>query len=431
MEESKTINVTIAGEDLLMTQDEYDHLMSLGIDFSDENWENVLLESKQYDLLVNALFTMSKVDKAWEIIEKFKEEIDYEKIFNLSPDSQCPYFQLKRDAKDVYKYMHDQGIIDDISYEYFQVLGGSISDIDFWTNIFEGMSTSEKLCAIHEAFNNVNPFDVGVVNLTKESEELIFGNLQDGEYLDDFIIGKNPGVFFDWKMIMNLIDTNHLKEENFPIYMDILFEMSNAINNQIDGDLWSYALKKCGEDIDRIPLNTVLRLDSFIESDVFKTLVEEGVNYTINKMLLNSLAFMNYPYRYRDMLAKRNYDINCVNVSDYLEDKNYPYVLSYKLLSFVNTDDFIVKYPFPAVFNCIYNSSKGKIFANGKIIYINDPDEEALFNETFAFTYEYENGNIDEGIMDKCSSDEEYREVVYSTNEFISAVRSKKEGVGI
>ena len=131
----------------------------------------------------------------------------------------------------------------------------------------------------------------------------------------------------------------------------------------------------------------------------------------IVKMIINSLAFMNYPYRYKNMLYDIRFQIDNIRVGDYLKPENYPYVLSYKLLSFLNTDDFIIKYPFPAVYNCIYY--KGTVFLNGKIVKYEDADSELEFVHEY-----YSTGKINESINEKCSSEEEYLEVMYAITDF-------------
>ena len=57
---SKLNGYIIGGEELHMTKEEYDHLMTLPVDFSDKDWKDNLLKDEDYDTLVNALFTIFK-----------------------------------------------------------------------------------------------------------------------------------------------------------------------------------------------------------------------------------------------------------------------------------------------------------------------------------------------------------------------------------
>ena len=116
------MDVKIGNEILTLGEDEYKHLMTLGINFTDD-WKETLIVAGEYNLLVNALFTMHKVDEAWEIISHYRDNIDFDYIFNNKKEiGECPYFQIKRDAQDIYKYMYDKNMIDDLSYAYFLAL---------------------------------------------------------------------------------------------------------------------------------------------------------------------------------------------------------------------------------------------------------------------------------------------------------------------
>ena len=220
--ENRNLNVyNVGGDEYHMTQDEYNHLMTLPVDFSDKNWKDNLIKDEDYDTLVNALFTLSKTDDAWEVITNNKEKIDFNVIFNAVPDKPCPYFQIKRDAQDVYKYMYDKNIIDDISYAYFQVIGGRLLDLDFWKSFIGDKSVSDKLRTIHDCYNGTNPFELGLVVLNEDARNFIFNNLEDDELLDDYIIGQYPGVFFDKDILLDLMQNKHLDRKNFHRYFGI------------------------------------------------------------------------------------------------------------------------------------------------------------------------------------------------------------------
>lgn len=453
---SKLNGYIIGGEELHMTKEEYDHLMTLPVDFSDKDWKDNLLKDEDYDTLVNALFTIGRPDDAWEVISNHKENIDFNVIFNAVPDKPCPYFQIKRDAQDVYKYMHDTNAIDDISYAYFQVIGGKLLDLDFWRSFMGDKSVSDKLRTIHECYNGNNPFELGLVILDEDARKFIFENLEGDELLDDYIIGQYPGVFFDKDLLLDLMQNNHLKRSEYHRYFSIILQMINTDVQSYDNkdqiaevynSFWdtAYAVLKSG--ISLINVNDKESLDSFINSTLFKSMVESMNEFKttliadpderqetmekfdtnkriINTLILNSLAFMNYPHTYFKDLVSSNYDISNVRVADYLFENNYAYILTYALLNFVNTTGFIIKYPFPAIMNCVYNYPDNMIFINGEV---KPYDEQDLEEFDFVDDYIY-SGKIDDELFKKCSSIEEYEELVYSVRDFHDKIQELLNG---
>ena len=211
-------------------------------------------------------------------------------------------------------------------------------------------------------------------------------------------------------------------------------------NNQITeayNTFWDTAFMVIGEAISLINVNDKESLDSFINSALFKAMVEEinDVKQSliedpderqevmkrfnknkniINTLILNSLAFMNYPHSYLKDLIASNYNISGVRIADYLFEDNYAYVLTYALLDFVDTNGFIIKYPFPAIMNCVYNYPDNMIFINGKV---KPYDEHDLEEFDFVDDYIY-SGKINDELFKKCSSIEEYEELVYSVRDF-------------
>lgn len=436
----------IGGDEFHMTQDEYNHLMTLPVDFTYADWKDTLIRDEDYTTLVNALFTLGKIDDAWEVISNNKEKIDFNIIFNAVSDKPCPYFQIKRDAQDVYKYMHDTNTIDDISYAYFQVIGGKLIDLDFWKSFMGDKSVSDKLRTIHECYNGTNPFELGMVILDEDARNFIFENIQDEELLDEYVIGQYPGVFFDRDILLDLMQNNHLKKSNFHKYFGIILQMLNkdveSCNTKEEvaeayNTFWSTAYLSIGDGISLINVNDKVSLDSFINSTVFKTFAEKinafkteviddpdkkqdaifevtTATRIINTLVLNSLAFMNYPYSYYKDLIFSNYDISGVRVAEYLFETNYAYILTYELLDFVDTTGFIIKYPFPAIMNCVYNYADNMIFIDGKV---KPYDENDLDEFNFVDEYIY-SSEINDEIFKKCSSIEEYEELVYSIKNF-------------
>lgn len=416
MEKNKIF--TINGEEVLLSQDQYDHLMSLGIEFSDK-WEEDLLNKQEYNILINALFTLDRVSDAWDVIRNHLADIDFQYIFNVKEDSKCPYFQLDRTAQDVYNYMYNENIIDDRSYAYFQVLGGALYDIDFWKDKFDGLSVSQKLMKIYESYNFNNPFDIGLITLDENSLNIVMDGLEDNEKLDDFIIGQHPGVLFDYRTLIDLMINGHLLPENFAQYFGIVLQMMQ-INSASEYDVVNvydimYELYKNNSEFDPgdVTIDTVYKLDAFIKHVNSAAIDDKKYIYSV---LVNSIAFMNYPYKY----LTGEFSELPNDVLNYLKPKNYPYVLTYKLIpSKLNTDMYITKYPFPAVFNCIYNKTKKIMFVNGEIIGLDDIDN------TFEFVYNYPE-TINDKLMEKCSSSEEYEEVIYSIKDFLKIVDASK-----
>lgn len=367
---------------------------------------------------------MHRVDDAWSVISEHKDKIDFNIICGANEDIPSPYFQIKRDAQDVYKYMHDTNVIDDASYAYFQVIGGRLSDKEFWNNYFANKTTSERLQLIHDAYNFNNPFELGLVVLDdEESKNLIFDVLKNNEDLDDFIIGNNPGVFFDSDTLIYLMETHHLDYVNYPKYFSIILQM---IAKDVEADpkyegstdvdvlskdgrfnvLWKSAYEIMDSRIREICVDNTLTMSSFINSDTCRiicenTIHDERLNNIICTLLINSIEFMNYPYKYLSMLYKATgYDLNyknAIDASTCIMEKNYSYLLSYTMLDVVNCDRFIIKYPFPAGMNCIYDKYDNMIFINGEV----KPFDESDIDE-FEFAFEYEaTGEVPESAINK------------------------------
>ena len=455
----KMIKHNIGGDEYYLSQDEINHIETLGFDTSNPSWKEDLINLKDYTTLANALFTLHKIDDAWEVIENHKEDINFGIILNTDENNPCPYFQLKRDAYDVYKYIHDNNIIDDISYAYFQVIGGKLSDIEFWKYFMGDKSVTDKFLTIHECYNGANPFEIGLVILDTESKEFMLEGIADKEVLDEFIIGKYPGVFFDKDLLLDLMSNNHLDIINYHKYFSIILQMINTdmksfkdiegiTSDQSDIDIdstynqfWDTAYETIGSRIATINCNDDESLESFIKSSICKKLIDDAVftdneyledqderqtalkksrlaHEIIQTILLNSISFMNYPYKYRKMIEDLGYKTADGKIysldARYLFEDNYSYVLSYKLLEFVYCDNFIIKYPFPAIMNCIYNIYDNMIFINGEC----KPYDENDLDE-FEFVYDYlYNNEINDDIFKKCQSLSEYEELVYAVKEF-------------
>ena len=423
--ETKDVGVMykVGGEDILMSQDEYAHLTSI-IDVNNTNWQNELeFNDGDYSTIVDALFTMHKVEDAWKVISDHKEDIDFKYIFNLDEKRPCPYFQLDRNAADVYKYIHDNNIIDDASYAYFQVLGGRLSDMDFWTKYLAGKSIPERLMAIHEAYNGISPFDMGLVVLSDDDKDIIFDGLDDTDVkLDEYIIGQYPGIFYDSETIVYLMISNKLEKTNFPRYFNILFKMYEIDKSDNLADamnkLWNY-VEITNTPIEEIAMDTLPVLDSFIYSNIFANY--EDKDEFIDKILVNSLAFMNYPYRYVKLLKSvvamdlTKHKVSATN----LDPDKYPYVLSYKLLDIVDTSMFKIKYPFPAISNVIYNSDKHIIYKDGEFENAELKDSKIGKEMKELVDAYYTNGITDDELMKKCSSDDEYADLMSSYSSFL------------
>ena len=192
-------------------------------------------------------------------------------------------------------------------------------------------------------------------------------------------------------------------------------------------------------------------MTSFIKSSVCKKLVEDATyinniyiedadekkealkksrtaHFIIQTILLNSISFMNYPYRYRKMIEAVGYvtsdgKIYYLDAKNLFED-NYSYVLSYKLLNFVDCDNFIIKYPFPSIMNCIYDVYDNMLFVNGE----SKPYDESDLDEfQFAYNYIYD-GTIDDEIFKKCQSLTEYEELCYAIVDFNQRIQFTLNG---
>lgn len=448
--------MNIGGEEIHFNKKEMDHFNTLPINKDDTNWKEKLIESGDYTTLVNALFTMNKIDDAWEIIQNNMNNINFNIIFNSDKDNPCPFFQIKRDAQDVYKYLYNENIIDDISYAYFQVIGGKLFDINFWKEFMSGKTVTDKFRTIHECYNGTNPFELGLIVLDDESWNFMLDGITEDEKLDDFIIGPYPGIFFDINILLKLMGNKNLNYENYPKYFGIILQMFNTdLKDFDDNDItvidtynsfWDTAYNVLNSRIKEINVNDIESLKSFINSDTCKSMIEfikikkeelKEIGYDnddkrieiqnkifekeniIQTLLINSLAFMNYPYFFKTLIESKGYinsdgRIPIINAVDCIFEDNYSYILSYKLLDFVNCDGFIIKYPFPAIMNCVYNTKNNMIFINGEL---KPYDESNLSEFLFAYDYLYSH-TINDEIFKKCQSIEEYEELVYAIKHF-------------
>lgn len=427
--QSQMMRYNVGGEDLYLSQEEFLYLTSLfaDLDFPIEttDWEERLLNEANYTILADMLFTIHRIEDAWEAIEQYKEDIDFTKL-TLSP-----YFQIKRDAKEVYKYMYENDIIDANSYMYFEILSGRLNDTDFWRSVLNGKTTSEKLMLIHESFNGVNPFELGLVALdTEEVHNMIFGNIAEDEKLDDFILGQYPGVFFDNTTLIELIENNHLDSMNYDKYFGIMLQMLLKDNEDADysdhvfNDFWNLAYNIMGTRIAHIQVDSKKALYTFIASDVCSDIIAaitpDRSSYILDTILINSIEFMSHPYSVMNTLYNMGLYESYKVSGTCLFERNYPYAITYKMCDAVDTENFIIKYPFPTGMNCIYDKVDNLIYINGEV----KPYDEYDLAE-FDFVDKYlNNGGIDDEIMTKCQDIDDYEEHVYAVKMFNEEIQN-------
>lgn len=462
--------LNVGGTEYHVSSEELCHFVTLPIDTENPNWEDDLVKSEDYDTLINAYFTLSRIDDAWNIISNHKEKINFDTVCGANPDKPSPFFQIKRDAQDVYKYMYDNGIIDDTSYAYFQVIGGKLTNDDFWKKYFEGKSVSERLEMIHDAYNGNNPFELGLVVLNADGSngyKLVFGenadpneydisnsDIAEDELLDDYILGRHPGVFFDDKMIYQLIYSKKLKAINYPKYMSIILQMyiADYSDNWDERDkeklstFWEGCYELLSTRIREINVDSREAMESFIESticvdicksiimpklyndntsDEYNEIIDRDINRSkniIHSILINSLEFMNYPYRTLKLLKdSTGYEIkkNDIDASECIMEKNYSYLLSYNLLDVVDCSQFIIKYPFPGGMNCIYDKRDNIVFINGEV----KPFDEGDIEE-FEPAFEYEQtGEVPTDFATRFESVENAEEICISMLNFYKDIQ--------
>lgn len=437
MDEKVMTTIIINGEEYTFEASEEQlhqlDLLKVECDWEDPDWYKKLIDNGKYDVCVNMLFTINRPDDAWKIIREHKENIDFVYIFNGLKDNPCPFFQLSREDVAVYKYLFETKQIDDRSYAYFQLICNDVSDIDFWETYFvtayndihpenvtvitshTQLSVNDKLDIINQSFNGNNPFEVGLIALTDKFYKLIFTDSAINGLLDDYIIGSKPGILFTGDMIRTFIDNNNLDPENIVKYMNIIYEFWSKDNEINDSDakdtydFWTYAWETIGDKISRMKFDTLDKLLSFIESEAIHTMNVSGFYHTIAEIIFNSLAFLNYPYVVKEKLEENKIELSYLYPEEFIHGENLPFILTYKLLPFINTDA-IASYPFPAVYKCIYDGYDN-VYMNGEIVTI----EKAI---KMLSDIEDAKSEICHYISDNTSSEYEYDEVISSLVDF-------------
>lgn len=389
--------------------------------------------------LVKILFTCSKNDDAWANIRANIDKIDYNDLFTT-----CQFVQLDRLATDVYKYLHDNAIIDDTSFRYFEVLSGKLNDWEFWKSQLDGKSTEEKLRFLNESFNGFNPYELGMVSLTKEQTDYIFGDLEDGVKVD-FIFNEAPSVNIEPEMLRALIFNNNLQPELAGRYFSILFNIYNSTYDIMDdqyNEFYTEFIKSILEYADNHDIfdrelicdMNIDSLDKFIKfGKLYKEIVEKsdyndyGSYYTrtfdyLAHYIINSPFGLMYSNTLFGELLEVEVEENDLILSKYLEPKNYSMAITYALNPLIDMSGMIVKNPFPGKYPIIYNKNDSVLFVNGKIYY--DFSIEDTDTNPFGFVDDYLiTETVDDNIFKNFNSIEDYKEFILICDQFRNQIR--------
>lgn len=420
---------------LALDNEQRNYLESIGITQKDilaieeDKFESI----GNLNTLIKALFACNKQEDAYALIRANLDKIDYHDIMS------SPFMQLDREASDVYQYMYKNGIIDKQNYMYFEALSGKLNDWeDFWKPEMEGLTTLQKLDLLYNSFNNlfvsanVNPYEVGLINLTEEQDAFIFDNIDEFEKVDQ-IFAERPCIYITPIRILTLLENNNLDCNLAYKYLQIVYHMNfemykdsdSEVFDDIMKDFWSFAINYCiKNELNFVTVVKDMNLDSDQKLIEFINCVSSvGINNdVILDVVINNILTINHPYTIfksiNDLVVDNR---NKIRLSDYLDDDMMGLVVSYKLNQMFNTDDYVVKYPFPYGYPIVYNKITRNVLIGDKVV---NRDEANLFG--FVDDYLYAD-TVNDEIFKHFNSIEDYAEFIYATQEFRSEIMKDPE----
>lgn len=391
------LEVEIGGEKLLLSDEQLEYINDVAANCFPDDWKNninwVTDNIKENPTkVIMILFAMSKYKDAWDYIVEYKDKVDYSII------KHSKYFIIDPEQSEYFKYLHDNNIIDDVEYSYFDVINSILDDMDFWKKRFDGHSTSEKLTMLHEAFNGINPYQQGLVEPNEEILHLIFDNIQPDEKLDEFIIGDKPALFFTPLVLIDLLSSGNLDRSKTLKYADIILLTYEALTNsgeldvEIPDDFWDGLFEVLGSDIEKLPLDSIFTLKQFLKSryvqNIIKITNSGGLDETADDMddvdaydeldkiistVIRSLVFSMYPYRVMDILKDNEIYIYHEKLSHFHYKPEYLPV--YLLSGIFDMDGILVSSVLPMseiATTIAFDTFLKRIYVNGKEI---DPNE--------------------------------------------------------
>ena len=384
-------------------------------------------EISDVNRLIKILFACSKKEDAWDNIKANLDVIDFKDILS------CPFMQLDRDAVEVYKYMYDHNIIDKKSYMYFEVLSSKLNDWSFWKSEMEGLTTTQKLELLHNSFNdifvqqNVNPYQMGLIDLTDEQYLFIFDNIQDGE-LVDFIFEDKPCINVSPKYIQALLLNGNLNPAKSHEYFKILYEVyahSKDISSEENKEfyfaffdmMYEYVKEKTNTNITdfiiKLNIDILAKLKLILEWAKNKEFCNKDM---LLRIVINNPLTLMYPYTILEMIdITEDRAQEKINVSRYLDnDTNLSYVLSYMLNPLFDTSGYIVNYPFPSGNPIIYDTYDNMILFGKEIKPYDESDEMFAYIDNYKYAH-----TIDEKIFKNFNSEDEYKEFIKSSEHFL------------
>lgn len=377
--------------------------------------------------LIKILLTVAKVEEAYTHIRNNLDNIDFKDIMS------CPYMRLDRTANDIYAHMFKTGVIDKQNFMYFEAICGKLSEWEeFWKPEFDGLTTTQILDVLYNSFNNlfvsqnINPYELGLINLTPEQEDEIFGRLTDGELIDQ-IFAERPCVYVGPTRMVSLLMNGNLNKDLAHVYLKIIyhmnFEMYKEVLSEVEfkeiiTNFWDFVSEYASaNDLNITELVKSMELDSM---DKINCLIdyknEHEFEADLLSILINNAFTINYPYTIMERLGINE----SIKVSKYIDPKNFGFVVSYKLCDrLFDTSDFIIKYPFPSGYPVVYNTSTGDILMGDKVSTLTNDN----VNKLFGFIDDYIECNvINDDLFKNFSSIDEYVEFIKAMNEFRNAI---------
>ena len=232
------------------------------------------------------------------------------------------------------------------------------------------------------------------------------------------------------KILSLLANENNNLDHNLAYkYLQIVYHMNfemykesdPEVFNDIINDFWSFTLNYCiKNELNFVTVVKDMKLDSdqkLIEFIKCATSIGIDINSILNIVINNPLT-INHPYTiFRNIDNLIADGSNQINISDYLDDEMMGLIVSYRLHPMFNTNDYIIKYPFPYGYPMIFNKKTRNILMGSKVV--NITENSAVFG--FIDDYLYAD-TVNDEIFKHFDSIENYIEFIYAANDFKTSV---------
>lgn len=429
-------------QDLLyLNEMEIESLINSGVNLSDTE-TNMFENVPDLESAISVLFALHRNSDAWNMIRDHISEIDFVAV------SKDMFFTVSRDHMEVYKYLHDVSAIDDMSYLYFNLICNSI-DTDFFMGLVSNAACAKDILDMAFAgFNGANPYDIGLVTMTDEIRELIFGSLQPDEDITNYVVGSSTAFDFTAPDMLALMKEGHIDPSAFPAMVKIIYNRGDAIENEYCmSELYAF-IGEFHKDV----IFTPCLMDNFKMLVDFYNCValDEHCKPFFNigdalRVTVNCDSFCNYAYKVREEFVRafgedaRMY-IEQVAIANYLDDSFMQYVHALKTIPYIPgfESSYIMSSAFPRGFILGLNKATRNVFVNGVVKNADDFLRETLeeTNESgdisgVQWAYRYFDLSVDEterisnmNLYRVLNSEEEYEELARSVVDTVERIRS-------